>query len=74
MRNLEDKDIDSVFSQLSALGWINQVPGPYPKSKPHWIVNPVVHVKFAERAKAEAGRRTRDREMIAAILGKGGIA
>jgi hypothetical protein len=74
MRNLEDEDINSVFSQLSALGWINQVPGPLQKSKPHWIVNPVVHVKFAERAGAEAERRARDREMIAAILGKGGIA
>ena len=70
MRGLDRRDIESVFDQLEALGWIERIPGPKPTAPPHGIVNPAVHVKFAARAASEAERRTRDRKMIAEILGK----
>ena len=68
MRGLERREIDSVFDQLDALGWIDRVPGPRPTDPPHWIVNPTVHAKFAERAKAEKGRRERERAMIVDLI------
>jgi Protein of unknown function (DUF3987)/Primase C terminal 2 (PriCT-2) len=71
MRGLERRDIEAIFDQLDALGWITRTPGPRPTDPPHWIVNPVVHRKFAERGQAEAERRQRERSTIAA-LGKGG--
>ena len=70
MRGLDRRDIESVFDQLEALGWIDRIPGPKPTAPPHCIVNPAVHVKFAARAAAEAERRARDRKLIAEILGK----
>ena len=57
MRKLERRDTEAVFEQLDALGWVTRTPGPRPSDPPHWIVNPAVHQKFAERAKAEAERR-----------------
>jgi hypothetical protein len=74
MRSLCRQDIEAVFDQLEALGWITRTPGPYVRSPPHWIVNPAVHTKFAERASAEAERRARDRKAIAAMLGQKGAA
>jgi len=74
MRGLDRQAIDSIFDQLDALGWVSRVAGPYPKSPPHWVVNPTVHVKFAERSRAEAERRARDREKIAALMGRGRAA
>ena len=74
MRGLDRQAIDSIFDQLDALGWVNRTPGPYPKAPSHWTVNPVVHVKFAERGKAEAERRARDREKIAVLMGSRGAA
>jgi hypothetical protein len=69
MRGLERREIEAVFDQLDALGWIDRVPGPKPTTPPHCIVNPAVHAKFAERGQAEARRRTQAREVIAATLG-----
>jgi hypothetical protein len=74
MRGLNRREVESVFDQLDALGWINGIPGPRPTAPPHWVVNPAVHTKFAERATAEAKRRARTREMLAAMLGKGAAA
>jgi hypothetical protein len=70
MRGLGRREIEAVFDQLDALGWIDRVPGPRPTDPPHWIVNRVVHAKFAEKAEAEKARREREREMIADLLGK----
>jgi hypothetical protein len=70
MRGLDRREIESVFDQLEALGWIDRIPGPKPTAPPHCIVNPAVHVKFAARAAAEATRRARDRKMISEILGQ----
>jgi hypothetical protein len=74
MRGLDRQSVDSIYDQLDALGWGSRTPGPYPKAPPHFTINPVVHVKFAERGKAEAERRARDRERIVALMGKGGVA
>jgi hypothetical protein len=71
MRGLQRREIEAVFDQLDALGWINRVPGPRPTDPPHWVVNPVVHARFAERAAAEKGRRERERETIANLMAGG---
>jgi hypothetical protein len=70
MRGLGRRDTELVFDQLDALGWISCTPSPYKGAPPHWTVNPSVHTKFTERAKAEADRRARDRKVIAAMMGK----
>jgi Protein of unknown function (DUF3987)/Bifunctional DNA primase/polymerase, N-terminal len=70
MRDLVKKDIDAVFDQLDALGWVTRVPAKRPTDPPHAIVNPAVHIKFADRAKTEAERRANTREMLAEVFGK----
>jgi hypothetical protein len=74
MRNLERRDIESIFDQLDAFGWITRIPGPRPSDAPHWVVNPIVHQKFAERARSEAERRKREREMISGLMTRGAAA
>ena len=69
MRKLEKRDTEALFEQLDALGWISRTPGSRATDPPHWIVNPLVHTKFAERARAEAQRRDRSRAAIAALFG-----
>ena len=68
MRGIDRSDIDSVFNQLDALGWLCRVPGARPSDPPHWQVNPEVHRRFAERAEREAARRQQDREMLAELF------
>ena len=68
MRKLTRRETEAIFEQLDALGWMTRTPGPRPSDPPHWIVNPVVHQKFAERGKAEAERRERDRAIIGEML------
>ena len=46
-------------------------PGPRRDAPPHWIVNPRVHSKFAERAKEEAEKRKREQALILDIVGQG---
>ena len=60
MRKLTRRETEAIFEQLDALGWITRTPGPRPSDPPHWIVNPVVHQKFAERGEAETERRARE--------------
>jgi hypothetical protein len=67
MRGLSRPETEAILDQLDALGWVDRVPGPRPSSPPQWIVNPVVHTKFAKRAAAEAERRARERKIIAAM-------
>jgi hypothetical protein len=69
MRKLEKRDIESVSEQLSALGWVTMTPGPRRTDPPHWAVNAAVHRKFKERAKSEAERRKKVREIISALRG-----
>jgi hypothetical protein len=68
MRRLERNDVESVFHQLEALGWVTRRPGARFTDPPHMIVHPVVHSRFADRARAEKNRRERDRRMIAEML------
>jgi hypothetical protein len=68
MRNLTRRETETIFEQLEALGWVTKTPGTRHSDPPHWVVNPIVHQKFAERAEAEKKRRTREREMIEDLL------
>ena len=68
--SLERQDIDGIFQQLDALGWINQTAGPRPSSPTHWIVNPAVHRLFAQRAEREATERVKQRAMLAEMFGR----
>ena len=63
MRRLTKRDTQEVFEQLEALGWLTRTPGP--RQAQHWMVNPKVHVRFAERAAKEAAQRAATRELIA---------
>jgi hypothetical protein len=74
MRKLERRDIERLFDQLDAFGWITPTPGLRPSDPAHWMVNPAVHRKFAERAQKEGERRKRERATIAGIMPKGGAA
>ncbi len=69
MRGLTKPDIERIFHQLDALGWLICDPDS-PPNKPQWGINPVVHVEFAKRAKQESDRRKRDHEMIVDLLKK----
>jgi hypothetical protein len=64
MRGLERLEIESIFEQLEALGWLIRAPGPYRATPLHWQVNPEVHRRFAERAVREAAERAKEREML----------
>ena len=69
MRSLKQREVEGLFEQLDAFGWLTRVPGPRPSYPHHWVVNPAVHQKFAERAEAEKKRREQDRETLAALFG-----
>jgi hypothetical protein len=68
MRGLKKYEIENVCHQLSALGWVDPIPGARPTDPPRWAVNPEVHRLFEIRATQEAERRQREREIIAALL------
>jgi hypothetical protein len=57
MRKLGSDEALAVFEQLEAFGWLDRAPSPHRGAPPHWLVNPAVHQKFAERAKSETARR-----------------
>jgi hypothetical protein len=71
MRGLKSRDVEDVFSQLDALGWVDRLPPLRAGAPPRWRVNPEVHQRFRERAEGERERRRREREMIAAALAGG---
>lgn len=64
MRKLSDFEVKPIFEQLEALGWLQRKDGPRPSSKPHFLVNPLVHSKFERKAIEETERRQQAREMI----------
>jgi hypothetical protein len=65
-RGLTRKEIESVFEQLSALGWVDRHTPKTAKAgdPPHWKVNMAVHQLYAKRAKQEEQHREEVREMI----------
>jgi hypothetical protein len=63
MRGLKRQEIENVLDQLEALGWLTRTPSPYLSKPPHWLVNPEVHRRFAERAEREAAERAKQRVM-----------
>jgi hypothetical protein len=69
MRGLKRQEIENIFCQLEALGWISRIPGPRWSDPPHWLVNPDVHRRFAERAARETAERAREREMLREMFG-----
>ena len=71
MRGLERQEIENVFAQLGALGWLLPALGSRWSAPLHWQVNPEVHRRFAERAEREAIQRTKEREMLQEMF-KGG--
>lgn len=68
MRSLRDHEIRSVLEQLDALGWLTRVENPRPTLPPHWLVNPAVHERFAERAEQERRRRGEARNVLHGAL------
>lgn len=69
MRRLSPEAGLAVFEQLEAFGWLERTPSRLRGAPAHWLVNPAVHQKFAERAKDEAARRAEVRRTIADALG-----
>lgn len=69
MRKLAEHDVRPLLEQLAALGWLEMVPGPRPTQPPHWLVNPAVHARFAERAAAEAAKRAEARSVMSDLAG-----
>lgn len=68
MRGLRDFEIKPLLEQLEAMGWLQRIEGPRPSSPPHFMVNPIVHHRFAEKAEAEAERRAHARAAIADLV------
>jgi hypothetical protein len=71
MRKLTDFDTVKIFEQLESLGWVDRRLPKRPPEKLQWVVNPQVHIQFADRAKREADRRAAAREAMAEIVGSG---
>jgi hypothetical protein len=68
MRGLNKNDVEGIFHQLEALGWIRREPGARVTDPAQLVVNPEVHARFAARASQETMRREREREMIASLF------
>lgn len=64
MRAIREQDIRPLLEQLAALGWLEMVPGPRPTQPPHWLVNPAVHARFADRASGEGAKRKEARKIF----------
>ena len=68
LRKLTRRETDATLEQLDAFGWVTPVPGP---RTTHWAVNPLVHVRFAERRAEEVERRAAAKDALAAVAGRG---
>jgi hypothetical protein len=68
MRGLKKHEMENVYSQLEALGWLERIPGRYPSSPPRWNVNPEVHRRFEQRAQKEREHAKAAHRGIAAFL------
>ena len=65
------QEMAAVMASLVTVGWLEpeEVANPA-KGVTAWGVNPAVHVQFVERGRAEAERRARAREQIAAVVAR----
>jgi hypothetical protein len=70
MKKCDRRAWESALNQLDAWGWLDIVPGARTTSPPYGVINPMVHRKFAAKAKEEVERRKRVREIMVA-LGEG---
>ena len=70
MRGLERQEIENVFDQLEALGWLFRIPSQRWSAPPHWQVNPEVHRRFTERAKRETAQRAEERTILQEMFAK----
>jgi hypothetical protein len=68
MRGLQRVEIENIFHQLDALGWVDRIAGKRNTDPPRWSVNEDVHRLFAERGAKEAERRERERLLITTLL------
>jgi len=67
-RHLTADDFRRLCEKLEAFSWLERKdPGPN-SATPRWIVNPAVHVLFADRGKVEAERRKNAREALRQAL------
>lgn len=57
---------EEMFEQLEALGWLARTAGGRTTKvgTDHWLVNPKVHIQFAERGRNEAKRRGEAQKLI----------
>jgi hypothetical protein len=60
------RELDAVMASLVSVSWLEpEEPSNPAKGVSAWTVNPIVHSRFAARAKAEAERRAKAKEQIA---------
>jgi hypothetical protein len=64
MRNLNKHEIERIFQQLDAFGWLIQEYDPRRVTPPQWRVNPEVHRKFEDRAAREVVERGNRQDAI----------
>jgi hypothetical protein len=69
MQGLDAFQTSRVFEQLEALGWVRPTTARRRDSSV-WVVNPVVRVRFADRAKQERSRREAARDLMAGLVQK----
>ena len=69
MRAMNRTEISGAMEQLEALGWLEPVPPPKNSSRPRWMVNPLVHVRFADRAEKERQARDDLRAKVRGAIG-----
>jgi hypothetical protein len=64
MRGLGKNEIERIFQQVEAFGWLIQEYDPRKVAPPQWRVNPEVHRKFKDRAAREVVERSTRHEAI----------
>ena len=61
---LDNRNIQNLFQQLYALGWLLSVESKRANDPGTWMVNPAVHKLYAERGQNEKNRRLAAREIM----------
>ena len=70
MRKITNSDIMPILQSLVALGWLAEGGKLRPTSLPEFIVNPIVHSIYAERAEKERTRREVARTVMQECFGR----